>query len=404
MTPAARIAEAARILDRVLSGEAAEQALTGWARASRYAGSGDRTAVRDLVYQALRRRRSYGAASGGGDAATGRQLMIGHLVATGQNVPDIYTGLGHAPAQLAAGEALALASAPTNLSDGVRLDCPDWLLAPLFDALGADRDAVLDRFRDRASVFLRVNLARVTREAAIASLAAQGIAAQPHHLAKSALEVTVNAQKIRNSESYASGLVELQDAASQALCDAIPLRQGDRVLDFCAGGGGKTLALAAREPKARYAAHDAHPRRMADLPVRAARAGADIALIETDALPTGPAFDVVVADVPCSGSGTWSRDPDAKWRLTPDRLAALRELQAIILKDAARRVSPGGTLAYLTCSLLRSENEDQVAGFLSTHSDWQQTQRRRISPTDGGDGFFMALLTRAAKVPTTPQG
>ena len=396
MTPAARIAAAAECLDRIAAGAAAEQVLTTWGRASRYAGSGDRAAVRDLVYQALRCRRSYGARGGGGEVATGRQLMLGLLRARGEVPGDVFTGAGHAPAPLAPAEAEAYAAAPDagSLPETVALDCPGWLEQPLREAMGADFAGILAKMQTRAPVHLRVNLARATRNEAMAALAADGIAARAHELASATLEAIENAGKIRASKTYASGLVELQDAASQAVCEALPLKPGDRVLDYCAGGGGKTLALAARVPGARYTAHDALPQRMSDLPARAARAGAEVRLADTSEAEGGAPYDLVVADVPCSGSGTWARDPEAKWRLTPERLAALQATQAEILNNAAILVAKGGHLAYLTCSLLRAENEDAIAAFLEAHPAWRLASDRRISPLAGGDGFYMALLTR----------
>jgi 16S rRNA (cytosine967-C5)-methyltransferase len=161
------------------------------------------------------------------------------------------------------------------------------------------------------------------------------------------------------------------------------------VLDYCAGGGGKALALAARG--AAVTAHDADPGRMRDLPARAARAGARV---EIEAAPAG-AFDLVLCDAPCSGSGTWRRAPEAKWRLTPERLAALTELQAQILDQAAPLVAPGGALAYATCSLLEAENGAQTADFLARHPGWQLENERRLTPLEGGDGFYLALLRRS---------
>ena len=165
-----------------------------------------------------------------------------------------------------------------------------------------------------------------------------------------------------------------------------------RVLDFCAGGGGKSLAMAARTP-GRYVAHDAAPARMRDLPVRARRAGARIEIRDSAQLATGE-FDLVLIDVPCSGSGTWRRAPEAKWTLGPGRLAELVGLQARIFDTAARHVAPGGSLAYMTCSLLGAENRAQVAAFLARTPGWRLVEKRLYSPLDDSDGFFNALLMR----------
>ena len=380
MTPAARAAAAIGVLDRILAGEPAEKVLTGWGRSARYAGSGDRAAVRDIVYDALRCRRSFAALGG---AMTGRGLVLGAARAAGVEAVW-FDGSPHGPASADDGPGCP----PEGLA---ALDCPDWLAPRLQAALGAEFAPVMLALRERAPVFLRINAAKTTPEAAIASLAAEGIATRRHALSNFALEVTANARKIHNTQAYGSGLVELQDAASQAVAEAVPLAAGMKVLDLCAGGGGKTLALAARA-KLQLFVHDANPRRMADLPARAARAGARVTLTERP--ETQAPFDVVLADVPCSGSGSWRRDPEGKWALTEEKLRLLLAQQAEILDRGARLCAPGGILAYATCSLLQGENEEQVAGFLARHRDWALRDSRRFTPLQGGDGFGLAILAR----------
>ncbi|MDB5664831.1 RsmB/NOP family class I SAM-dependent RNA methyltransferase [Cypionkella sp.] len=382
MTPQARLSAAIEVLDRILAGASAEQALTNWGRASRFAGSGDRAALRDLVFDALRCKRSYAALGG---SETGRGLVLGGLRDRGLDAAEWFTGVGHAPAELGDADA---GYAPDG---NVALDCPEWLAAPLQAALGNDFAGVMQALRRRAPVFLRVNLAKCSVLAAQAALAAEEIETRPHPLAKTALEVTENARKIQNSQAYLEGLVELQDAASQAVIEALPLEDGQRVLDYCAGGGGKALAMAA-QARVNVVAHDVDPRRMRDIPARAARAGAVIAVAETAAI--GKGYDVILTDVPCSGSGSWRRDPQGKWALTPERLTALCEMQAGILDSVAGLLAPNGTLAYATCSMLNCENEAQIAQFLAKHSGWLNPLQRRFSPLQGADGFFVALLTR----------
>jgi 16S rRNA (cytosine967-C5)-methyltransferase len=380
MTPAARLSAAIGILDRILAGSPAEQALTNWGRASRFAGSGDRNAVRDLVFDALRCRRSF-AALGGGE--TGRGLILGGLRSAGQDPESFFTGEGHAPAPLTSADA---GQTPEGYAAH---DLPDWLGPRMEQDLGADFRAFAEALRHRAPVFLRVNTARCALSDAQAALAAEGIETVPHPLSPTALQVTGGARKVAGSAAYADGMVELQDAASQAVVDALPLADGQRVLDYCAGGGGKTLAMAARA-RLKLFAHDADPRRMRDLPARAKRAGARVTLTEA---PQGP-FDLVLADAPCSGSGSWRRAPEGKWLLTPERLEAVIAVQAQILDRITALVGPGGVLAYATCSLLRAENEAQIAAFQARSPGWSLTSQRRLTPLDGGDGFFVAVLRR----------
>ncbi|MGH1368965.1 MAG: RsmB/NOP family class I SAM-dependent RNA methyltransferase [Maritimibacter sp.] len=385
MTPAARIATAIEILDLWRAGTPAEQALTSWARKNRFAGSKDRAAIRDHVFEAIRCARSFSALGGG---ETGRAMMIGALRDAGTPVAEMFNGAGYGPAALSAAEEGA-GEAPEGAE---ALDCPEWLAGELNAALGDDFAPVMRALRHRAPVFVRVNLARMSREDARASLAAEGIAAQDHGLSPSALEITEGARRVAGSQTYLNGLVELQDAASQAVVDAIPFEPGARVLDYCAGGGGKSLALAARG--AQVWAHDIAPNRMKDLPERAARAGVQINTLFPDTLQSGPkTYDIVFADAPCSGSGSWRRAPQGKWDLTAARLDELPELQASILSDISRLVAPGGVLAYATCSLLARENTAQIQAFLARHSGWKLEREQAFTPLDGGDGFYIAILT-----------
>ena len=383
MTPAARLSAAIQILDRILAGAPAEQALVNWARASRFAGSGDRNAIRDLVFDALRCRRSF-AALGGGE--TGRGLVLGALRASGAAPETLFTGEGHAPPPLGPED---IGRAPQGLEIA---DIPDWLGKQLQADLGTNFAAIAEAMRHRAPVFLRVNLRRATLGQALAALAEDAIEARPHPLSPTALKVTAGARKVASSRAYTEGLVELQDAASQAVIDALPLADGMRVLDFCAGGGGKTLAMAGRARLALFA-HDAAPARMRDLPARAKRAGAKVTVTEAPKAP----FDLVLTDVPCSGSGSWRRAPEGKWLLTADRLRSLVDIQAKILREAAALVRPGGWIGYATCSMINIENGAQITDFTSENPNWSCDFQRSLTPLDGGDGFFVALLRKSSK-------
>jgi len=191
-----------------------------------------------------------------------------------------------------------------------------------------------------------------------------------------------------------SGLVELQDASSQAVVECLDIKANSRILDYCAGGGGKTLALACFGP---VDAHDAAPARMRDLPERAARAGASVRIVDQ---PKGP-YDLILIDAPCSGSGSWRRDPMGKWALTAARLSDLCQIQAEILDKAALLLAPQAVLAYATCSLLSVENDLQIRDFLARHPRFQLSQTRRFNPMSGGDGFFLAVLTQNDPPPKT---
>ena len=385
MTPGARVSAAIEVLDAMADGLAAEQALTRWARQSRFAGSKDRAAVRDHVFDVLRQRRT---AAHYGQGESGRALMVGMLYAQGADLDALFNGEGHAPAPLTEDER-RFPSAPEDRATALNL--PDWLL-PQFDAaLGTEAEATARALQGRAPICLRVNLARTTVAAAQAALADEGVQTEPNPLAKAALTVTEGARRIRNSRAFKDGLVELQDAASQAVVAGLP--GGGKVLDYCAGGGGKALALAMDGDRQIFA-HDIDPRRMADLPARAARAGVEITRVDEAEAQRGAPYDLILCDAPCSGSGAWRRAAEGKWTLTPERLGELTGIQDQILDAAAALTADGGVLAYATCSLLRAENEERVSAFLDRHTGWRLATSRRFDVTDAGDGFFVAQLTR----------
>jgi len=387
MTPGARVQAAIEILDQILDGDAAEKVLTGWARRSRFAGSKDRAAVRDHVFSSLRCLRSHAAMGG---ARTGRGLILGALREDGIEPDSLFNGAGYGPAEISDDEGLNRRAASTPSE---RLDIPEWLWPQFSDSLGDTAEATAAALRHRAPVHLRVNLLRGTVAQAIEALADEGIVCQPHSAAETALEVSKGGRKVRNCEAYLSGLVELQDAASQAVVDALPLRDGMTVLDYCAGGGGKSLAMAARANLSLFA-HDTAPRRMQDLALRADRAGANVTVLEPETLAHSTPFDLVLCDAPCSGSGAWRRSPEGKWRLTAEQLEGLQATQSEILDHAVQHVAPNGVLAYVTCSVLDSENTVQIHSFLERHSGWKLLSERSWAVQNGTDGFYVAVLTR----------
>ncbi|WP_316013214.1 RsmB/NOP family class I SAM-dependent RNA methyltransferase [Roseobacter sp. HKCCA0434] len=375
MTPAARHAAAIEVIDAIRGGARVAPALKAWGRANRFAGSGDRRAIGDLVHDVLRH---WWSSAGMGGGEHGRARVLGLVRLTGTDPDTIFTGEGHAPAPLTP-EERRVEGEPT-------LDLPHVAQAEL-----ADPDMLDRALKSRAPVDLRVNLARTDRAAARAALAADGIETECVPTVATALRVTGGARAVARSDAYLSGLVELQDAASQAAALFADPRPGERILDYCAGGGGKTLALAALSGGP-VTAHDIAPQRMRDLPDRARRAGAQVSMTEAPR----PA-DLVFADAPCSGSGSWRRDPEGKITLDAARLAALHAAQAEVLDAAAALVAPGGKLIYATCSVLPSENDEQVAAFLARTPGWACRERVQMLPPDPGDGFFAAWLERPAE-------
>ena len=397
MSPASRTQAAIEVLDRWQSGsQGLDRVLAAWGRANRFAGAADRRAIADLVYDAVRRLRSAAWTAGAGENPTGRALILGSLTLDGLDraaLAQLFSGARHAPPNLSEAETARLGQPLDGAPRAVRLDFPDWL-APHLESI---RDAALELMRRRAPLFLRVNLLRGNRAAAIAALAADRIVAEAGPLSPTCLKVVSGSHTVARANAYRDGLVEIQDAASQAAADFAGARPGDTVLDYCAGAGGKTLALGgAMAGQGQLHVHDSAPRRLAQLGERARRAGVEVILHEpgqTGAL--AGCCDLVLVDAPCSGSGAWRRNPDAKWRLTAEQLAAYAQTQDSILAEAAAAVRPGGRLVYLTCSMLGVENADRVANFLATRANFSARRAPLVlSQLDGGDGFFASEMHR----------
>ena len=386
MTPAARIAAAIDVLDQIATGDAAERVLTRWARQNRYAGSKDRAAVRDHVFDVLRIRRT---AAHLGSGTSGRQLMIGLLRAQGVEPASMFTGKGHAPAPLGPEEAAPPIGAASGADDW---NIPDWLMDRFKDSLGPKAEPTARALQSRAPVTLRLNRAKTDTTKATNALALEGIETTPNPLSETALTVVSGERRIRQSQAYTTGLVELQDASSQAVVDLLP--KADRALDYCAGGGGKALAMAARFGNTVFA-HDVDPKRMTDIPERARRAGASIQRLTTDQTAKEGPFDLVLCDAPCSGSGAWRRSPEGKWSLNRQKLNDLTDIQDNVLETAKPLVKQGGLLVYATCSVLNCENEQRVQRFLDANKAWQCILEKQFDVSPLGDGFYTAHLTIA---------
>ncbi len=367
MTPAARLQAAIELLDQVIAaaradGAAADTLIARYFAQRRYAGSKDRRAVRELVYRAIR--------SFGETPASGRAAMVA-LARPDPDLAALFDGSPHGPAPIAPDEP----AAPLSL-------LPGWI-APLLAAPvdETERAALLER----APLHVRANALRTTRDALLA-LWPEGAPVAGTAYGLSLPEGT----NVEASEAWQGGLVEVQDAGSQMIVAACAARPGMTVLDLCAGAGGKTLALAAdmAGPEAAHGhliAADTARDRLARLAPRAERAGA-ASLIETRLLDPNreaatladlmAACDIVLVDAPCSGSGTWRRNPEARWRLTPARIDRIVALQTHVLDVAAPLVRPGGRLVFAVCSLIDREGRGQAEAFLARNPAGGHCRRR----------------------------
>ena len=385
MTPGAHIAAAIEVLDQILAGKNAEVSLIKWGRSNRFAGSGDRYAIRDIVYDALRQKNSLTKRS---KNISGRSWIIALLKKREVNLDEYFGATRYSPPKIKKWELELLPI--ENESD--LYDIPDWLWPKWKASLGIKAIEVADTLKERANIFLRVNIIKGTREDAIQALEKDGIISKFHPTVSTALIVNKGTRKIKNSEAYNIGLVELQDASSQASVLKLNIDQNGPILDFCAGGGGKSLALSAYLNKPIFA-YDANFERMKDLPNRARRSGANIRVIKSNDLKKSH-YGLVFCDAPCSGSGSWRRDPEGKWSLTLKDYDRLLSLQENILATASQLVKPNGNLVYATCSILKDENKAQIQKFLENENDWVFQKEKFSIPSELGDGFYFSILKR----------
>jgi 16S rRNA (cytosine967-C5)-methyltransferase len=407
MTPGARIAAAVEILaDVETRHRPAAEALKDWGTSHRFAGSGDRAAIGNIVYDALRRRRSIAWAMA---SDTPRALALGAVAFCWGEKPEAIAELlkaPHAPEPLSENEAARL-SAPnfTAAPDAVRADVPDWLAPSLARGLGDDWIAEAHVLAERPPFDIRVNRLKADRPKVMRALPKHGVAETP--FSPDGLRVPPTTRDGRHpalqaEPAFGKGWFEVQDEGSQIAALCTGARPGEQVLDLCAGGGGKTLALAAAmDNKGQVHATDTDKHRLAPIFDRLRRAGTrNVQVIPagTD-IPFAGKMDRVLIDAPCSGSGTWRRHPDAKWRLTEAALERRRDEQRALLRQAAGFVRPGGLLIYVTCSLLPEENEDQVTAFVGENPDFALRPAAEIVAGAGLDDEAAAKLVAAATSP-----
>ncbi len=400
MTPGARVAASWELLAQMSSSSAsAEKIVHGYFRTRRYAGSGDRAAVRERVYRVLRSLASIRWRLGqvGGDAGLARHWVLADMVQHDDDAVALMSGTGHdlAPPDE---EETRLADA---LKDALDTDppwtathnLPDWL-GPYFERRFGDRAADEAAALNRpAALDVRVNGLRGDRDAAMERLKGEGINSEPIDGLALGLRLA-DRVNLMASRTFRDGWLEPQDAGSQALAAAVEATPGQTVVDLCAGAGGKTLALAvAMAGQGTLIASDLSPRRLARMTPRLARAGVEFVDIRPGKVENVKA-DRVFVDAPCSGTGTWRRKAYARWQLDKETLARRVETQGQLLEEAAALVKPGGRLIYATCSVLREENEDQIERFLADHAGFVRVREDLIkSPAaDGCDGVYAAVL------------
>jgi len=431
MTPPARLEAAIALLEAIEAAphRPADAIANEFFRERRFIGSGDRRAVSDRVWRVLRARRRL---TWWVPRATPRLLVAASLLTEGwalAGVAESFSGDRFAPGGLERNEYNALRRVEGQVLDQaempepVRFELPDWLYPRMLARFGDRLAMEMAALSEPAPLDLRVNVLKGTRDEAAAALAAEGWEARPTPLSPWGLRID-GRRPVTSGPAFQSGLVEIQDEGSQLIAALTGAKPGMRVVDWCAGAGGKTLALAAMMGnRGQIVACDVSASRLDGAVRRLRRAGVNNVerhLVETGdkwAKRRAGAFDRVLVDAPCTGTGTWRRNPDARHRLTEQDLLELTRKQSSILDTARALVRPGGRLIYATCSLLQEENEGQVSGFLLRHADFRLVPLAQAWPFEGTvpevmgpdgemlsltpaahgtDGFFAAVLERTA--------
>ncbi|MFC5385837.1 RsmB/NOP family class I SAM-dependent RNA methyltransferase [Aquamicrobium segne] len=402
----------------------AAEALRDWGRTHRFAGGSDRAAIGNIVYDALRHKRSSGWLFA---SDTPRALAFGALLLEWGKTPETINALldgdKFAPPLLSESELQTLHERlAANMPNEARANCPDWCIPLLQSSYGKDWAEEGAALASRPPLDLRTNLLKGKRDTLLTELLATQAAKTeiaPHGIRIPPIEGSGRHPNVQTGKAFATGRFEVQDEGSQIVAELTVVRPGMQVLDYCAGAGGKSLTLSAMmDNQGQIFAHDALPARLAPIAERIKRAGSRNIQIAAGASGLGPLenrMDLVLVDAPCTGSGTWRRRPDTKWRLTRQQLDARLADQAGILDIAANYVKSGGLLAYVTCSIFPDENENQIKAFLARTPDfhpedhaalWSQhfpghENRVRIgtgislSPARSGtDGFYFCALRR----------
>jgi 16S rRNA (cytosine967-C5)-methyltransferase len=417
MTPAARLSAAIELIDTIDAQRVpAAKALKEWGTAHRYAGSGDRAAISGLIWDVLRRRASSAWIM---DDNTPRARVLGMLkVERGLDVDAIAAlcdGGRFAPEPLTDGERVALTSRSLeNAPAPIAGDYPEWLDGYLAQVFGDDRVAEATAMASRAPLDLRINTLKAKREKTLASLAHLG--ARPTRWSPAGLRIELGADArnpgILAEEDFIKGAIEVQDEGSQLAALLSAAKPGEQVIDLCAGAGGKTLALAAlMQGKGRLIATDRDKRQLAPIHERLSRAGVHNADVRT---PKGEgdtlgdiraSADLVLIDAPCTGTGTWRRNPDAKWRMRPGALEVRLKDQIEVLDRATVLVKPGGRIAYITCSVLPPENGGQVRAFVARHPEFTVVPPSQTVTAlgDKADEFAAATLQSPEGLLMTPR-
>ena len=427
MRPAAQLQATIELLDKIEETRyPADRTMAQYFKQRRYIGSKDKAAISEQLYTILRNRLSFEYLLERADLGTHSRMLAGALlkVEGETDLQRFFDGERYSPKPLRQEQIEAFSCFDTSLDDApahVRLNVPEWIASQLKVALGDDYEREMHETNQRASTDIRINTLKSTIGQVSQILKTVGYSFEQTDLSPWGIRFDGRVA-LFGLDAFKQGWFEVQDEGSQLLALLSNVKAGDKVVDFCAGAGGKTLAMAAMmENKGTIYACDVHSKRLENLTKRTKRNGvhnvrAHVLSSENDkwVKKHKEMADVVLIDAPCTGTGTWRRSPDSRWNLTQESVDNLIELQQSILQSAKRLVKPGGRLLYATCSLLNEENEQQVSKFLEANDEFEAVdfdlpqsllthsgkvkingnQFRSFPALTGTDGFFVACMQR----------
>ena len=387
------------ILDDFLDGKNLNSILFNWTKNNRYAGSSDRESIRNIVFDILRVKKTFTfVLEKEKQPINGRALVFLHSVFYALNLNDIFTGQKYGPEKLSIFEKEFLKISKENIKEcfGVVDNIPDFLTAEFKRSLGRKFKNAMRLLEKRAPISIRVNPLKSDISSILECLSLEGIEGKKSKIVRYGIDIIGNPRRLTQIQAFKDGCFEVQDLHSQKIIEDLPLDEHTKVLDYCAGAGGKILSIACSlKGNGKFYIHDIDEKKLKEADLRAERAGVKFKRLEVEKLQNHRcSFDYIVTDVPCSGSGAWRRNPQQKWRITPESMNEILTRQTVILDEVKDLLKKNGCIFYITCSLLKIENEELIENFLMDNKHFRLLNKKNITIDDSGDGFFCAVLQK----------
>ena len=387
------------ILDEFLDGQNLNIIFSNWTKNNRYAGSSDRESIRNIVFDILRVKKTFTSVlEKEKQPINGRALVFLYSVFYELNLNEIFTGQKYGPVKLTDFEKEFSNLSNENINEcfGITDNIPDFLIAQFKRSLGRNYRNAMRLLERRAPISIRVNPLKSDVSSILECLSSEGMKGKKSKTVRYGINITGNPRRLAQIQAFKDGCFEVQDLHSQKTIEDLPVNEHTKVLDYCAGAGGKILSIACSlNGNGKFYIHDIDKRKLKEADLRAKRAGVKFKRLDIENLQKYCcSFDSVIADVPCSGSGAWRRNPQQKWRITPESFNEILIRQTIILNEVKDLIKKNGYIFYITCSVLKIENEEVIYKFLSDNKHFRLLNKKDVTIDNHGDGFFCAVLQK----------